>query len=178
MRKLAIMFVASLLTSAASPGASFVAPANDPPRSCRERSRSPEACCSAKARIAALMKKNPDGGRRLAAAIKHILMQRPCVIAGVIEAAARSNRAQVLALKQGVVQAEALLKSSDPAGARQIQTYLNTNRSNPDVAEIVRAEASQGFQTSSGSGGGNSGGGGGVGGGGFVGRSGRVISPH
>jgi hypothetical protein len=186
MRKIVTLFVAALVASTAGSGASFAAPTNDPPGSGQERARAPEARPSAKARIAALMKKNPNGGRRLAAAITHLLTQRPGVIADVIAAAAQANREQALALGQGVVQAEALLKSSDPAGAQQIQSYLDMNRSNPDVASILRVEGSQGSRTpseqgsqgSSGEGGGNSGGAGGVGGGGFVGGGGVVISRH
>jgi uncharacterized membrane protein YgcG len=186
MRKMAIMFGASLLALTASVAASCAGPANDPPGSCQERSRARGARHSAKAQIAALMKKNPNGGRRLAAAIEHILTQRPCACADVVEAAALANHEQALALGQGVVQAEALVKSNDPAGAQQIQSYLDANGSNPDVASILRAEGSQGSQTPSGQasqgsfreGGGNSGGAGGVGGGGFVGGGGGVISRH
>jgi len=176
MRKIKIMFVAAVLASAGGVSASLAAPTNNSTSSGHERSEA--SARSFHAQIAAVMKKNPNGGRPLVSAIEHLLAQNPNAIAEVIEASRQASHKQALALEQGVVQAEALLKAGNPSGAQQIQTFLDNNKANPVVAEILTATGSQGSGAPTVSTGGGDNGGRNSGGAGGAGGTGGLISPH
>ncbi|WP_294540074.1 hypothetical protein [uncultured Rhodoblastus sp.] len=132
-------------------------------------------------KISSLLRKYPRGGSSLTLAIQRLLQADPAAVAAVIDTAAnQANAQQALALEQGVVQAVAEMKSADPVGARSIQSYLDSNKTNLAVAQILAAQVAQGALP-----GGNSGRGaaagaaaGAGGGGGFVGGGGGVVSSH
>jgi hypothetical protein len=131
------------------------------------------------AKISALLKKYPRGGRSLTLAIQRLLQADPAAIAAVIDAATNeANALQVLALEQGVVQALAEMRTADPVGARSIQSYLDANQTNQVVAQILAAEIAQGGLPGGSGAGAAAGGGGGGGGFGGGGGGGGVISRH
>ncbi|MCW2284308.1 putative membrane protein YgcG [Rhodoblastus acidophilus] len=120
----------------------------------------------------------------LTAAVQSLLQRDANAIAGVVCAASVANPKQALAIEQGVAQALATLKVSDPPAAAIIQSYLDNNGSNPVVAAVLDAQKALGQAGGAGGGsgagaGGASGGGvaaGGGGGGGFVGGGGATIN--
>lgn len=134
------------------------------------------------AKISALLRKFPRGGHSLTLAIQHLLRSYPSAISAVVDAATnQANSGQALALEQGVVQALAEMKSADPVGARNIQSYLDANKTNAAVAQIQAAEVAQGALPGGDGGNGGRGAGAAAGaGGGFAGGGGGggVVSPH
>ena len=133
------------------------------------------------AKIGALLRKYPRGGRSLTVAIQHLLRGDPSAIAAVVDAATnQANSGQALALEQGVVQALAEMKSADPVGARNIQSFLDANKTNAAVAQIQAAEVAQGALPGGDGGRGAAAGAAAGAGGGFAGGGGGggVVSPH
>ena len=175
MRNVKMVSLFALLAVACGSGA-VLAQAGHPPVS-NHGARSP---ANVAAKISALLKKHPHGGNSLILAIEHLLQGDPGAISDVIYAATNeANAEQALALEQGVVQTLAEMKKADPVGARTIQSYLDANKTNAAVAQILSAEGAQGA-IPGGGGGGNGGGlgGGSSGGGGFVGGGGSTVSRH
>ncbi len=183
MRGLKLISVVAFVAAASFGGPSF-AQAARPPGAC------PQAQPGLGGKIAALLRRNPNGGQALTKAVQGLLASNPCAIGGVISASTnKTNAEQALALAQGVAQAEADMKSADPVGAQTIQSYLDANKTNAVVALVISAEGALGSINGGDGhgggngggygGGGNAGGGGyGGGGGGFVGGGGGQVSPH
>jgi hypothetical protein len=111
------------------------------------------------------------GGAALTSATQNLLQHDPAAVGDVILAAScQANAEQALALEQGVLQAQAQLRTADPQGANAIQACMSANASNQVVAQILDAQQAQGAANGDGRGGngqgGNNQGGNGQGGGG------------
>jgi uncharacterized membrane protein YgcG len=192
MKSLKIASLVALLVGVAHGAAALEQQAGAPRQGSVTPGAPPAACFSAAsacsqsqgdaaAKLRALLRKHSHGDNAVALATQRLLERNPCAVSVVVNAASNATNAELaLQLEQGVVQAEAQLKNTNPAGAQTIQCYLDANRTIPAVAQILIAEGSERSINGGGNGWGNGGGaaGGGGGGGGFVTGGGGAISRH
>jgi hypothetical protein len=168
MRHVRIVSLFALLGLASGCGAAVALAAPPDPAVCANVR--PQAQTALK--IRALLQKHRRGGPALVAAIQNLLDRDPGAVGAIVSAAGQANAEQALALEQGVVQAHAQLKVSDPPGAKTIQSYLDCNKTDAVVAQILQSEVAQGSVNGNGNGGGNGAGGNGAGGNGGGGNGG------
>jgi uncharacterized membrane protein YgcG len=114
------------------------------------------------------------GGAPLTSATQNLLQHDPSAVGDVIlVASCNASAEQALALEQGVLQAQAQLRTADPQAAKSIQACMSANAANKVVAQILDAQQSQGAANGDGQGGANQGGANQGGGGGFGGGGGN-----
>ena len=115
-----------------------------------------------------------DKIRPLTSATQNLLQHDPSAVGDVIlVASCNASAEQALALEQGVLQAQAQLRTADPQAAKSIQACMSANAANKVVAQILDAQQSQGAANGDGQGGANQGGANQGGGGGFGGGGGN-----